>query len=120
MTGAPGLDRFSVTRVDTSGGLPRKLLRSVSIEEDLHKGLVGMRVPDVDHTLYLTYVVTSGMVVSYGESVDADARHEGVVHHVTFMACDGSSTGVASDRFNLGCQRGYDDGTSISLTRMLT
>ncbi|RWW38294.1 hypothetical protein BHE74_00056488 [Ensete ventricosum] len=45
MAGAPGLVRFSVSGADTSSGLSRESLESVSAEEDLHKGLVGMRVP---------------------------------------------------------------------------
>ncbi|RZS26041.1 hypothetical protein BHM03_00059345, partial [Ensete ventricosum] len=47
MAGAPGWVRFGVSRAGTSGGFSREPLESVSAEEDLHKGLVGMGVPDV-------------------------------------------------------------------------
>ncbi|RWV86753.1 hypothetical protein GW17_00051313 [Ensete ventricosum] len=47
MAGAPGWVRFGVSRAGTSGGFSREPLESVSAEEDLHKGLVRMGVPDV-------------------------------------------------------------------------
>ncbi|RWW37730.1 hypothetical protein BHE74_00057122 [Ensete ventricosum] len=74
----------------------------------------------LDRTPGLTSTVTSGMVTLYGELVGAEAWREGVVHHTTFMAHDGSSAGAGSDQFHLGCRRGYGAGTGPSLTRMLT
>ncbi|RRT57942.1 hypothetical protein B296_00041317 [Ensete ventricosum] len=60
MSGAFGLGRFSVSGADTSGGLPRELLESVSAEEDLHKGLIGMGVPDVTPPMFKSRGSISG------------------------------------------------------------
>ncbi|RRT46991.1 hypothetical protein B296_00054042 [Ensete ventricosum] len=130
MVGAPGLVRFGVSGVDISGGLFRELLESVSVEEDLHKGLVGMGVPDVTistlklvevaRTLDLTSVVTLGVTNSYGESIGTEACREGIARHVALMACDGSSAVVAFDQFLLGCRHGYGASVGPHLTRMST
>ncbi|RRT56567.1 hypothetical protein B296_00030897 [Ensete ventricosum] len=106
---APDRVWFGVSRAGTSGGFPRESLESIAIEEDLHKGLVRMGVPDVIpltlklpllvppkggfiligtevvHTLGLTSVVTSGAAESYGESVGAEVWGEGMVCHVALM-----------------------------------
>ncbi|RWW81929.1 hypothetical protein BHE74_00009632 [Ensete ventricosum] len=46
------LGRFSFSGVCISGWLFRALVGRVIVEEDLHKGLVGMRVPDVTPPIF--------------------------------------------------------------------
>ncbi|RRT62532.1 hypothetical protein B296_00030728 [Ensete ventricosum] len=129
MAGALGWVQFGVSGADSSGVFSPEPLESVSAE-DLHKGLNGMGMPDVTPptlksmevacVLDLTSAITSGVVESYDESVDAEAWHEGMVRHATLMAPDGSSTVVASDWFHLGCRRSYGAGMGPHLTRMST
>ncbi|RZS16864.1 hypothetical protein BHM03_00048931 [Ensete ventricosum] len=139
-----GLGRFDVSGADTSGGLPRELLGSVSTEEDLHKGLIGMGVPDVtppmfksktplvqpggfythqqrvDHTLSLTSTLTSGVTVAYGESAGVEVWREGVAHHAAFMTCGSDLADVSSGRCHLGCRHGYGASVGPSPARTLT
>ncbi|RZR78290.1 hypothetical protein BHM03_00003585 [Ensete ventricosum] len=53
-------------------------------EEDLHKGLVRMGVPDVTPTTFrrltIRSAITSGVAASYGESADVEAWRAVVVH----------------------------------------
>ncbi|RZS09740.1 hypothetical protein BHM03_00040891 [Ensete ventricosum] len=51
MAMAPNQVRFGVSGASTSGGFPREPLESMATEEDLHKGLVGMGVPDMTHPM---------------------------------------------------------------------
>ncbi|RWW90180.1 hypothetical protein BHE74_00000669 [Ensete ventricosum] len=84
----------------------------------------------VDHMLDLTAFVISGVATSYGESVGAEAWHEGMVHHETLMTraavvelarrLDGSTSNadVSSElvrmcihlRYRRGCRPGVDLG----------
>ncbi|RRT85929.1 hypothetical protein B296_00000365 [Ensete ventricosum] len=109
MAVASGRIRFGLSRAGTLGGFPREPLESVAAEEDLHKGLIGMGLPDVTpltfklvpdlfffgdvgiltrrevaRTLSLTSVVTPGVAKSYGESVDAKAWRDGMAPHAAF------------------------------------
>ncbi|RWW68619.1 hypothetical protein BHE74_00023877, partial [Ensete ventricosum] len=99
---APDRVWFSVSGGGTLGGFPREPLESMAAEEDLHKGLVGMGVPnpllvppkggfiltgrEVARTLDLTSVVTSSVAESYDESVGTEVWGEGIAHHATLMA----------------------------------
>ncbi|RRT73833.1 hypothetical protein B296_00023688 [Ensete ventricosum] len=83
--------RFSVSGAGTSGGFPREPLES----EDLHrvepllvlpKGSFILTGGEVARTLGLTSVVTSSVVESYDESVDAEVWGEGIAHHTALMA----------------------------------
>ncbi|RRT33078.1 hypothetical protein B296_00049564 [Ensete ventricosum] len=86
MARALGLGQFSVSGANTLGELSLGTARVVSTEEDLHKGLVGMGVPDkVDHMLSLIFAVILGMTAFYSESIGVEAWREGVVCRVTFM-----------------------------------
>ncbi|RWW55783.1 hypothetical protein BHE74_00037541 [Ensete ventricosum] len=77
---APDRVWFGVSRAGISGGFPRESLESIAIEEDLHKGLVRMGVPDV-----IPLTLKLGAAESYGESVGAEVWGEGMVCHVALM-----------------------------------
>ncbi|RWW29474.1 hypothetical protein GW17_00006007 [Ensete ventricosum] len=143
---APGWVWFGVSGASTSGGFSRELLEWVAAKEDLHKGLVGMGVPDmtpptfnsrspllvppkedfiligreIARTLNLISVVTSSVTKSYSESVGAETWREDMTRHAILTAHDGSSIIMASGRFHLGCRCDYDTSVCPNLTRIST
>ncbi|RWV85673.1 hypothetical protein BHE74_00039877 [Ensete ventricosum] len=43
---APDQVQFGISGASTSGGFPREPLELMAADEDLHRGLIGMGVPD--------------------------------------------------------------------------
>ncbi|RZS14179.1 hypothetical protein BHM03_00045836 [Ensete ventricosum] len=71
---APDQVQFGISGASTSGGFPREPLELMAADEDLHRGLIGMGVPDVTslmlnlrrgmtrHVALMARAVTVGLV----------------------------------------------------------
>ncbi|RWW45079.1 hypothetical protein BHE74_00049111, partial [Ensete ventricosum] len=77
--------RFDISGVYTSGRVLPGSFRTITVENDLHKGGFILIERRVDHTLGLTSFVTLGVATNDNESVSAEAWREGEAHHLAFM-----------------------------------